>query len=120
MNPTSLLRRRTDMPRQVLSDCHGGAGDLDFTPLLDKASVQGRQVNFIHDDVLAPGASIGVHSHTHDEEYYLVLAGRGTIILDGARHEIGPGDIAAVYPGGSHGLENTGGVPLRLIVFSTG
>lgn len=35
---------------------------------------------------------------------------------EGRRLPIGPGDVAVVWPGGSHGLENTGEADLRFIV----
>jgi mannose-6-phosphate isomerase-like protein (cupin superfamily) len=106
------------MPRRALPRCHKGEGDLDFTTVLDGETAKGRHLNFVHDDILRPGVSIGVHSHERDEEYYLVLTGRGTMWLDGARYDIRAGDIAAVYPGGSHGLYNTGTADMRIIVFS--
>ncbi len=43
---------------------------------------------------------------------------KGIIILDGDEFEVGPGDITAVYPGGSHGLKNHTDGNLRVIVVS--
>ena len=45
-------------------------------------------LNFLHDDVLAPGVSIGPHAHRGDEEYYYILSGRGTMTLDGRRFAV--------------------------------
>jgi len=104
------------MTRKPLPECHGGVGALDFAVVLGGPDQAGRLLRFMHDDVLAPGVSIGVHGHDDSEEYYFILAGRGVMTLDGVRHEVGPGDVAAVYPGGSHGLENTGGEDLRIVV----
>jgi mannose-6-phosphate isomerase-like protein (cupin superfamily) len=91
-------------------------GDLDFTHVLGGELTAGRLVRFVHDDVLPPGVSIGIHAHPTREEYYYVVSGRGVMTLDGERHEVGPGDITAVYPGGSHGIENTGDEDMRIIV----
>jgi oxalate decarboxylase/phosphoglucose isomerase-like protein (cupin superfamily) len=118
MTETTLIKRRSTMPRDPLPECHGGEGALDWTTVLDGRDLAGRRLNFIHDDVLAPGVTIGVHTHTDDEEYYYVVSGHGVMILDGERHEIGPGDITAVYPGGEHGLENSSEGDLRIIVIS--
>lgn len=114
---TTLFRRREDMQRQPLPNCHDGEGDLDWTNLLRKEDCEGRMLRFGHDNILAPGVSIGVHTHEHGEEYYLVLSGHGVMTLDGTEHPVGPGDISAVYAGGSHGLKNTGDEDMRLIVF---
>ena len=115
---TVLMKRRCDMPSKPLPNCHDGHGALDWVEVLGKQDVEGRAVNFVHDDVLAPGVTIGVHQHTHDEEYYFVLSGSGAMTLNEHRFEVGPGDITAVFPGGTHGLENTGDDDLRIIVFS--
>jgi mannose-6-phosphate isomerase-like protein (cupin superfamily) len=64
---------------------------------------------------VAPNATIGEHAHADDEEIYFVLEGRGTIILDGKRFPIGPGDLAVTSAGHSHGLVN-GPAPMRLVV----
>jgi mannose-6-phosphate isomerase-like protein (cupin superfamily) len=115
---TTLLKKRAQMKRGPLDRCHGGEGALDFTVVLGGDDTKGRRLRFVHDDILKPGVSIGVHKHEHDEEYYLVLAGRGVMTLDGVAHEVGPGDITGVYPGGTHGLLNTGAEDLRVIVFA--
>jgi len=79
----------------------------------------GGHLKFVHDDVLAPGVSIGLHTHIDDEEYYYILEGRGVMTLDGERFEVQAGDITAVYPGGEHWLENTSDADLRMIVVCT-
>jgi len=115
---TTLIKRRKIMKRGHLTNCHGGLGNLDLTVVFDREELMGRHLNFIHDDVLAPGVSVGVHQHEGDEEYYYFLSGRGVMILDGKRYEVSAGDITAVYPGGSHGLENNAAENLRFLVIS--
>lgn len=118
MNDTTRIKKQADMERSPLPNCHEGVGVLDWTVVLDRSETEGRRLQFFHDDILPAGASVGVHSHASDEEYYYVVSGTGVMTLDGRRHEVGPGDITAVYPGGSHGLENPGPEPLRFIVVS--
>ncbi|MFC1714642.1 cupin domain-containing protein [Candidatus Poribacteria bacterium] len=118
MQKTTLIKRRKDMIRQPLPECHGGRGALDWISVLDGADTRGKHINFIHDDILPPGASIGIHTHEHDEEYYYIVSGGGTMTLDGEQFEVSSGDITAVYPGGSHGLENDTNEDLRIIVIS--
>ena len=117
-NNTVLLKHRQQMMRKPLGKCHGGKGALDWIGVLGKEDLKDRRLNFIHDDVLTPGVSIGKHKHTEDEEYYYVVSGNGTMTLDEQRIEVAPGDITAVFSGGIHGLENTGSVDLRVIVIS--
>jgi len=83
---------------------------------LDGQQTRGRQLHFIHDDILPPGASIGVHRHDAEEEYYFIVSGTGVMTLDGIAYDVGPGDITAIFPGGEHGLENCSQGELRVIV----
>jgi mannose-6-phosphate isomerase-like protein (cupin superfamily) len=116
MQETTLIRRRSEMPRSPLPNCHDGQGALDWTVVLDGQQTRGRQLHFIHDDILPPGASIGVHRHDTDEEYYFILSGTGVMTLDGIAYDVGPGDITAIFPGGEHGLKNYSEEDLRVIV----
>ena len=120
MTSTTLIKTRATMPQGPLDQCHGGKGTLAWIGVLGREDLPGRQVNFVHDDVLAPGVSIGLHPHTEDEEYYYIISGQGTMTLDEQRFEVSAGDITAVFPGGRHALENTGTADLRLLVFSVG
>ncbi|TFH04575.1 MAG: cupin domain-containing protein [Spirochaetales bacterium] len=116
MSKTTMMKKHKDMNREPLENCHEGTGVLDWTVVLDPGDLTDRQLLAIHDDILPPGVTIGVHKHTGDEEYYYVLSGKGVMTLDDQRFDVGPGDITAVYPGGRHGLENTGDEDLRIIV----
>ncbi|MGY8826167.1 MAG: cupin domain-containing protein [Candidatus Latescibacterota bacterium] len=100
MTDTTLIKKHPDMRHEPLENCHDGEGALDWK------------------EVLAPGVSIGIHSHKDDEEYYYILAGAGTMSLDGEDFRVAAGDITAVYPGGDHGLLNDGDQDLRVLVFS--
>ena len=115
---TTFLKKRQDMPRRPLEHCHEGAGAIDWTSVLDGDEPGGQRMRFIHDDILPPGTSVGVHRHTDDQEYYIILSGRGAMTLDGQQVDVAAGDIAAVFPGGSHGLVNNSSEVLHLIVIS--
>ncbi len=111
----SIQRDRAAVsPVEALS-CHGGAGAVHYRPLLG-AHENGVGIRFVHETVVPPGASIGLHAHTDDEELYLVASGSGVMTLDRAERPIGPGACAIVRTGGSHGLRNTGDEDLVLFV----
>ena len=67
---------------------------------------------------LPPGASIGLHKHTNNEDVYLIVEGRGTFVgSDGKEVPVSAGDVTIARPGQSHALKNTGRRPLRFINF---
>ena len=56
---------------------------------------------------LKPGTSIGLHSHTDNEDAYLIISGRGVFTdSEGNTHQVGPGDVTIARRGQSHGLAN--------------
>jgi mannose-6-phosphate isomerase-like protein (cupin superfamily) len=48
------------------------------------------------------------HWHAHEHEAFGVLAGAGTVWLDGERVSAGPGTVIFVPAGVEHGFENYG------------
>jgi uncharacterized cupin superfamily protein len=72
----------------------------------------------IHLIEVAPGAeTTEYHRHYHEDEAVYVLSGSATARIGEARHTIGPGDFIGYRKAGlAHAIENTGDVPLRLLV----
>ena len=67
---------------------------------------------------LPPGASVGLHGHTINEDVYLIVEGRGIFVgSDGKEVPVSAGDVTIARPGQSHSLKNTGRRPLRFINF---
>lgn len=64
------------MVRRVRDRLHDGTGRIGQIVLLDGETIPGRTVNFVFENTLAPGVSIGAHDHAGgDEECYLILKG---------------------------------------------
>jgi mannose-6-phosphate isomerase-like protein (cupin superfamily) len=119
MNTTDFVKAKKH--QFFTQPCHGVKGAWHFKDYIDSLSKDKSIVKFIHDDILPPGSSFGIHEHKfHDdelfEEWYLCLAGHGIMTLDGVQHPFGEGDITVCRSGGSHGVENTGDSDMRLIV----
>ena len=59
---------------------------------------------------IAPGKeSFVYHSHEREEEWLYILSGMATAEIDGADHEVGPGDFMGFpTPSVAHHLRNTG------------
>ena len=48
------------------------------------------------------GSSTARHHHKASEEFYFILEGGGTMEIDGAHQDIGPGDAILIPPGSWH------------------
>ncbi|MDR0540323.1 MAG: cupin domain-containing protein [Spirochaetaceae bacterium] len=62
---------------------------------------------------LEPGASIGLHSHTDNDDAYIIVSGTGEFTdSEGKTVAVAGRDITIAHPGQKHGLKNTGSEPL--------
>jgi mannose-6-phosphate isomerase-like protein (cupin superfamily) len=78
-------------------------GDERFVSLRRPLEVSGMGMNLI---VLAPGQRGRVHDHEQQEEVYLVWEGTLTLVVEGAEHDLGRGELARVGPGVRRQLVN--------------
>lgn len=104
----------TELPLETVK-AHEGEGMIHFNRVFRAESFQGPW-NFVDYAVLPPGTSIGVHTHEDNEELYLVLDGSGIMHLDGEEFPVQRGSVILNRPGGTHGLRNIGGDPLKIFV----
>lgn len=95
---------------------HDGNGRVKNALLYDDTDFS-TNLRFVIYTELPPGTSIGYHTHGNDEEVYVILEGRGTMTIDGEAHDVRAGDVILNKPYGSHGLENTSGTVLKILVF---
>ena len=109
-------------PKETLTkvdkkEAGGGKGTLSgeyaFTrdqPTKDQAI---KEISWL---TLKPGDSIGYHPHVTNEDTYIIVSGQGTFKdKDGRDVPVKAGDVTIVRKGESHGLANTGTVPLVFI-----
>lgn len=116
--PRTLFVSNQDNPYSKCESCHGGKGSFFMKDVISKVS-QKQFIKYFHDDVITPGATFGNHAHRGNklfEEWYFCLSGEGIMILDDEKYEMKPGDISVCYNNGSHGIENTGGKDMHILV----
>lgn len=68
--------------------------------------------------VLEPGQRGRIHRHARQEEVYLVLEGRLTLLVERQEHVLGPGELVRVAPDLRRQLVNRG--PDRVVLLALG
>lgn len=86
-----------------------------FVPLRRELGVSTFGLNQM---VLEPGQRGRIHRHARQEEVYLVLEGRLTLLVEREEHELGPGELVRVAPSLRRQLMNRG--PGRLVLVALG
>ena len=109
-----MIRRKNEIP--VEFKCiRGGVGEAEMHKLLlGEAELYGKGRMFNH-MILAPGNSIGEHTHSGDNEVFYFLKGTGEYNDNGTVVTVGPGDVTICNDGELHGLVNNGSEPIELI-----
>ncbi|MBN1992436.1 MAG: cupin domain-containing protein [Anaerolineae bacterium] len=99
-----------------LESSHAGQGQVKNVRLFEAEDFD-TKLRFIYYLEMEPNTSIGYHQHGHNEEAYVVLEGQGLMTVNGEARAVKTGDVILNKPGWSHGLENTSGQVLKLLVF---
>lgn len=89
------------MEETVLNAFKGGQGAL-------QAKMHTDPNNKIMRGRLAPGSSIGLHTHESGSEIIYILSGTGKVLYDGDYETLAPGDCHYCPQGHGHSLINDG------------
>jgi mannose-6-phosphate isomerase-like protein (cupin superfamily) len=84
-------------------------------PLVDRTTSGITQCS-LAEELLPPGHAVAPHFHATTEEIYYVLEGTGRMQVGAETAEVGPGDAIYIPRDSIHTLENTGDVPMRIIL----
>ncbi|MDR1242681.1 MAG: cupin domain-containing protein [Deltaproteobacteria bacterium] len=89
-----------------------GTGHFEYAFTRDKAQ-PGHAIKEIAWLTLPVGATVGLHQHVTNEDAYIVISGQGVFVdTAGKETPVQSGDITIARKGESHGIKNTGDVPL--------
>ncbi|MCK9247606.1 MAG: cupin domain-containing protein [Solirubrobacteraceae bacterium] len=83
-----------------------------FVPLRRALGVTSFGINQL---VLQPGQRMRIHHHERQEEAYLVISGRLTLVVEGEDHDLVPGEIARIAPDVRRQVVNRGPDVLSLV-----
>lgn len=67
-----------------------------------------------------PGQRLSYQTHRRRAEHWHIVAGTGTLTLDGVDTAVGPGSTVDVAVGAAHRIANTGSSPLVFIEVQRG
>lgn len=113
---TRPLVRADDRPEEAaVSHPLNPKSEMHHVSLGDAAGLERMGVHLIR---LAAGKESCVyHTHTNEEEWLFILAGRGVAEIDGQEYAVGPGDFMGFStPSVGHHLRNDGDDDLMYLV----
>ena len=110
-----MIKNFLDTQKQTQNGSHGGSGPVDLYEIWGKSDFESG-VDFIDRVVIPPNTTIGYHKHGNNEEMYIVLAGEGTMTIQGEPVAIKKGDMILNPAFGEHGLVNNSDTNIDLLV----
>ncbi|KKW91429.1 cupin domain-containing protein [Sphingobium chungbukense] len=104
---------------RVATGVHGGAGTMQFGPLLG-ANALSTNLIFLHRGTIAPKSGIGQHFHNDCEEMFVILDGEAEFTIDGRTSPLaGPVGVPDRM-GHAHGIYNPTDKPLQWLNINVG
>jgi mannose-6-phosphate isomerase-like protein (cupin superfamily) len=102
-----------------LEHVHGGAGSMEFAPLLDSHALT-TNLLFVHQGVINPHSGIGEHFHNRCEEMFVILDGEAQFTIDGHTAILKGPALVPDRLGHAHGIYNASDRPVRWMNINVG
>lgn len=109
-----MIKRHTEMDVETRDNMRGGSGSVCITHIMKSDDLTGK-CRFMAKISMAPGASIGLHSHDGEEEVYYVLCGTASVEDNGLKTTVRAGDAVLTGGGASHSISNVGDDALEFL-----
>jgi oxalate decarboxylase/phosphoglucose isomerase-like protein (cupin superfamily) len=124
MGENYVVRHAKDVVNFRVDNCGGGEGSiyvrqiLGYDPTLPVPGFPGESeaFHFVHLTTIPKGSSVGKHYHKGNEEFYLVIKGKGEMIINDGTYIVETGSIGLVKDGAAHGMKNIGDDDLVMVV----
>ncbi len=109
-----MIRKTNQMETEVRNAMRGGTGSVTVQHLFkpDEITAKSRLCARL---TLPPGASIGTHQHSGEDEVYIVTKGSGLLDDGLTQTQVNTGDAILTGKGESHAIANTGTTDLEII-----
>ncbi|MDR1506262.1 MAG: cupin domain-containing protein [Treponema sp.] len=105
-----MVAKRNGMKTELREKMRGGDGTVTLVHFTGCENE--KHLRLLAELTLPPGASIGKHRHDEETEYFLIASGSGVVDDDGRESPVSSGDLIVTGGGASHGVKNTGNIPL--------
>ena len=111
--PTSLLVSNSFLVR-AKAGCTLHAFGHAIVVLLDGEQTGGKFTAFLN--MTPPGGGPGPHYHEREDEWFYIIEGRVSFLLNGTWIDLFPGDCVYSPRGSIHGFKNNTDQPIRVFI----
>ncbi len=109
-----MIRKKINQPAEIRRNMQGGIGEVVVKHYFKNDEINA-PCRFCAQFVLAPGARIGLHGHTDEDEIIIVQQGKALVNDNGREAELDVGDSLITSHGEMHSIKNIGYTDLIVI-----
>ncbi len=113
-----MIKKANDRNVETRQNMRDGSGEITIKHYLNSSEMQDN-CRLCSEVIIPPGASIGLHEHSNEEEMYLVQKGTGIVQDDDITHTVTIGDSVLTGNGGTHNIKNESTEDLIIIALIT-
>ncbi|MDD5218155.1 MAG: cupin domain-containing protein [Candidatus Omnitrophica bacterium] len=106
-----MIKKGNNPIVEVRKNMRGGPGEVTIRHYFKPEEIHAR-TRLCAELRLPPGAGIGLHEHSGEDEIFIIQSGQGVVTDDGKETEVVAGDVIVTGQGASHAIRNTGGTDL--------
>lgn len=110
-----MIRRQIEFKKEERREMRGGKGIVSIEHIWKEGDGLRAPVRMYARLTLAPGSSIGYHTHENEEEIFYVLSGRAEADDNGKKAVLETGDSIVTRGGEGHAVSAIGDEPLVLL-----
>lgn len=105
-----MVKHVQEIVPDIAESVRGGNGTAYAHKLID--IYPGSAIKSVGLVRLEPGASVGLHSHQAEEDFYYCISGKGVVIDNGVEHPFTSGTLQITRSGETQAIRNTGEMEL--------
>lgn len=102
-----MIKKSFEQECEVRENMRGGTGKVTIRHYFKKDEITA-SCRLCAQLKLIPGASIGLHEHSSEDEIFIIQQGKAIVFDDGKEIEVEAGDAILTGRGASHSIRNIG------------
>ena len=102
-----MIKKSFEQVTEVRKNMRGGTGEVTIRHYFNKDEINA-SCRLCAQLVLAPGAGIGLHEHTNEDEVFIIQQGEAMVTDEGKEIKLQAGDSILTGNGASHAIKNIG------------
>jgi mannose-6-phosphate isomerase-like protein (cupin superfamily) len=100
-----MIKKSAEREIEVRKNMRGGDGEVTIKHYFKQNEMNAR-CRLCAELIIPPGAGIGLHDHSNEDEIFIIQQGKGQVIDQGKEIEIEAGDAILTGKGASHAIKN--------------